>query len=100
MWPRCNPPAPPASKRLSGPAIVAVAISAPAAPADEAVDYLRTIKPILTARCYECHAALEQKNGLRLDTAASLKRGGDSGPAIVSGKSGESLLIQHITGAG
>ena len=68
--------------------------------ADEAVDYLRHVKPILAARCYACHGALEQKNGLRLDAAALLKRGGDSGPAIVPGKSGESLLIQHVTAAG
>ncbi len=71
-----------------------------AAKADEGVDYLRHIKPILAARCYACHGALEQKNGLRLDTAGLLKRGGDSGPAVVPGKSGESLLVRHVTGAG
>lgn len=45
-------------------------------------DYLRDIKPLLAANCYACHGALKQEGGLRLDTAQSLKRGGDSGSAI------------------
>ncbi|HVW03231.1 MAG TPA: PSD1 and planctomycete cytochrome C domain-containing protein, partial [Planctomycetaceae bacterium] len=40
----------------------------------------------------------KQKSGLRLDTAAALKEGGDSGSAIAEGKPAESLLIQAITG--
>jgi mono/diheme cytochrome c family protein len=63
------------------------------------VDYLRDVKPILTARCVECHGPQKQKSGLRLDTAAALKEGGDSGSAIAEGKPAESLLIQAITGA-
>jgi hypothetical protein len=62
------------------------------------VDYLRDVKPILTARCYTCHGALRQKASLRLDTAAFLREGGDTGPAIVAGKSSASLLIARITG--
>ena len=65
--------------------------------ADERVDYVRSVKPILAARCYACHGALKQKNGLRLDTAALMKQGGDAGPAIVPGQSGASLLIKRIT---
>ena len=63
-----------------------------------AVDYLRDVKPLLAKRCVACHGALQQKNGLRLDTAASMRRGGESGPAIVPGKPAESLLIQVVTG--
>jgi mono/diheme cytochrome c family protein len=65
----------------------------------EPVDYVQDIKPILSRRCYSCHGALKQKNDLRLDTAALAKQGGSSGPAIVPGKSAESLLIDAITGA-
>ena len=67
--------------------------------ADDTIDYLRDIKPILSQHCYSCHGALKQKSGLRLDTAALLKRGGDNGSAIESGKSAESLLIEAVTGA-
>src|SRR5437899_12331261 len=67
-------------------------------PADP-VDYVQDIKPIFSRRCSSCHGALKQKNELRLDTAALAKQGGSSGPAIVPGKSDESLLIDAITGA-
>src|SRR5262249_39173053 len=59
----------------------------------EAVDYVQDIKPLLSRRCYSCHGSLKQKNDLRLDTAALAIKGGGAGPAIVPGKSAESLLI-------
>src|SRR6516162_5550941 len=65
----------------------------------EPVDYVQDIKPILSRRCYSCHGALKQKNDLRLDTAALAIKGGGAGPAIVPGKSDESLLIDAVTGA-
>ncbi len=62
------------------------------------VDYLRDVKPLLSKRCYVCHGALKQKAGLRLDTAALMRKGGDSGPAIIAGQSDESLIIEAVTG--
>lgn len=64
------------------------------------VDYLRDIKPILEKRCYECHGVEKQKSGLRLDTVAGALEGGDSGPSLVVGKSGESIIVAAITGTG
>src|SRR4051794_35731198 len=69
------------------------------APAAAPVDYLREVKPILAARCTSCHGAIRQKAGLRLDTAQFIRRGGDGGPAIEPGGSGESLLIDRVTAA-
>src|SRR5262245_34563434 len=63
------------------------------------VDYVQDVKPIFTKHCTACHGGEKQKSGLRLDTVALARRGGDSGPAIEPGKSGESLLIQAVTGA-
>jgi hypothetical protein len=40
---------------------------------------------------------LKRKAGLRLDTGLAIRRGGDSGPAIESGSSAESLLIERVT---
>ena len=62
------------------------------------IDYLTEIKPILTQRCFACHGAETQKSGLRVDTAAALKLGGDTGAAIVPGKPDDSLLMHAITG--
>jgi hypothetical protein len=62
------------------------------------VDFAGDVQPILTAKCVECHGPKKQENGLRLDHGAAILRGGDSGPAVVAGKSGESLLIHAILG--
>lgn len=64
----------------------------------KAVDYLTEIKPLLAQRCGGCHGAETQKSGYRVDTAAALIQGGDSGEAIVPGKPAESLLVHAITG--
>jgi mono/diheme cytochrome c family protein len=69
------------------------------AAAAEPVDYLRDIKPILRKHCSTCHGPAKQKSGFRLDTAAALLQGGNSGPAVVPGQSVESRLIQAVTGA-
>ena len=56
------------------------------------------IRPILVNHCYECHSegSMKLAAGLRLDSRASILRGGDSGSAIVVGKPKESLLIQSV----
>ena len=59
--------------------------------------YAAVIKPILRDRCWSCHGALQQKGGLRLDTVAAMRRGGDSGPAVVPGDSLRSLLLHRVT---
>src|SRR5262245_5454723 len=66
--------------------------------AADPVDYLRDIKPILAKNCYACHGGEKQRAGLRLDTAKSALEGGNSGPVILRGKSGESRLIHAVTG--
>lgn len=71
-----------------------------AGPAEQAeVRFFRErIEPVLRAECYRCHSAGAEKvkGGLLLDSRAGLLDGGDTGPALVPGKSGESLLIQAI----
>ncbi len=62
------------------------------------VDYMKQIKPIFSSYCYQCHSETQQKHELRVDTAAFAVKGGQSGPAIVPGKSAESLLFQAISG--
>src|SRR5579871_4998148 len=65
--------------------------------AEESVDYLRDIKPVLRERCFACHGALKQQSRLRLDSVALLRKGGRHGPAIRPGHAEDSLLIQRIT---
>ncbi len=65
----------------------------------EKLDFFeKHIRPILAERCYKCHSAeaTTLQGGLRLDSAAGVRRGGDSGPAIVPGKPDDSLLIESL----
>ncbi len=64
--------------------------------ADDRVDYVSEIKPILAAWCYSCHGPLKQEAGLRLDTVAAAVAGGENGTSIVAGDAIESLLIERI----
>ncbi|MAV35052.1 MAG: hypothetical protein CMJ59_06295 [Planctomycetaceae bacterium] len=73
-----------------------VAVGSWASAADK-VDYLKQIKPILSAKCYACHGALKQEGELRLETRTLMLKGGASGEVIVAGKADESLLIKRIT---
>ena len=65
--------------------------------ADEKIDYLKQIKPILSANCYGCHSSLKQEGELRLETRAMMLKGGSSGKVMVAGKADESLLVKRIT---
>src|SRR5262245_30251681 len=67
------------------------------APAAEA-DFARDVKPILTKHCVSCHGPEKRRASLRLDSARTLRAGGNSGPAVVPGKSGESLLVKAVVG--
>lgn len=79
-----------------------LAISVPAASvrADEAEQefFEAKIRPVLVRHCYECHshASPEAKGGLQLDTRAGIRRGGESGAAVIPGKPEQSLLLAAL----
>ena len=58
----------------------------------------KKIRPLLVAHCSECHAADAKKLGgeLLLDSRDGVRKGGESGAAIVPGKPDESLLIKAV----
>ncbi len=60
--------------------------------------YEQKIRPLFARYCTECHGAEKQQASLRLDFAQGLKTGGDSGPAVVAGKSAESLILKALLG--
>src|SRR5262245_9092139 len=70
----------------------------PAHPAEPGVDYARDVRPIFARACVGCHGPEKQRGGLRLDLAAGLREGGDSGPPVVPGDSSRSRLYRAITG--
>jgi hypothetical protein len=82
--------------------LVSLGLSAHAARGDSpaGADFFESkIRPVLVERCYSCHSAqaAKLKGGLRLDSREAIRRGGDSGPAVVPGKPQESLLLQAIS---
>ena len=54
------------------------------------------IRPLLSSHCFECHSGDRVKGGLRLDSAAEILRGGDSGPAAIPGDADGSLLVHAV----
>ena len=67
-------------------------------PAAEAPDFARHIAPLFQQHCLDCHAKQDLEGGLVLEDHASLLKGGDSGPAIVPGKSSDSRLVKFLEG--
>jgi hypothetical protein len=82
--------------------ILLSAATATANPSAEDVAFFeKTVRPMLVERCYECHSAAaeekgELKGGLRLDNRAGIRRGGDSGPAVVPGDLEACLPLRAI----
>jgi hypothetical protein len=58
----------------------------------------KKIRPLLVEQCYGCHSAEAKKRrgGLVLDTRDAIRKGGDTGPAVVPGKPEDSLLLQVV----
>jgi len=59
--------------------------------------YALHIHPVLDSNCVSCHGDASVKGGLRMDTYASLMKGGQDGPVIFAGQPDKSILLQRIT---
>ncbi|REJ93319.1 MAG: hypothetical protein DWQ35_10520 [Planctomycetota bacterium] len=57
------------------------------------VDFGREVLPILQRNCLACHNENDASADLVLETPAAIRRGGDSGPAVVPGDASGSLLL-------
>jgi hypothetical protein len=56
----------------------------------------RDLKPFMVTYCIECHGQEAQEAGLDLRSVKLMRRGGETGPALVPGKPGESLLLDMV----
>ncbi len=56
------------------------------------------IRPVLSERCYACHSAKSGKSmgGLRLDSAAAIRKGGDSGMSLTALQPGGNQLLKAL----
>ena len=61
-----------------------------------ATHFEQHIRPVLVAKCVQCHGAKKQEGGLRLDSQAALLAGGDSGQVLLAGDPQHSLLFEAL----
>lgn len=88
----------------SGAAAVALTSQPGVAPAPgkadpKGVEFFETrVRPVLAERCYACHSGKSGKafGGLKLDTVAGIRQGGDRGPLFQPGQPAQSLLLQAV----
>ncbi len=76
--------------------VATVAFAAADARRQQLAFFEKEVRPLLSARCFECHGEKKQESSLRVDHLDFLKKGGDSGPAIAPGDLEKSLLIQAV----
>ena len=77
--------------------VAIILVAAADASAQQKVDYLKQIKPLLSAKCYTCHGALKQESELRLETRALMAKGAESGAIFEPGQAAGSVIVQRIT---
>lgn len=58
--------------------------------------YEDLVAPVLSSRCYGCHNAQKLKGGLRLETLALIRQGGEHGPVIKDSMPEESELFKRL----
>ncbi len=85
-----------ASSLLAGLSPVQIAQLPP--PASDKVEFGRDIRPLLEARCVQCHGRGKAKGGFSLQDSSTALKGGSSGAVIIPGHSEESYLIELVSG--
>ena len=77
--------------------LIVLLLGAPSAGSAEVPDFSAIFR-LFDDRCIECHEKDDYEAGLILETYESLMKGGETGVAIVPGKSAESLLMKYLRG--
>src|SRR2546423_7533606 len=78
-------------------ALIAVGAARADEPTGEGLEFFeRKIRPLLVENCHKCHGIDKPKAKLRLDSRVGMLKGGESGPAIVPGAPGKSLLLKAL----
>src|SRR5688500_7382669 len=66
--------------------------------ADSADNSFSKVAPIFAKHCLDCHAVDDPEGKFIIENHDLIMKGGESGPAIIPGKSDESLLVKMIEG--
>jgi len=94
---------PPEAPRVETPPVIEPPPAQPAEPQATQPDamaseltFAATIQPILTERCTSCHGESKRKGKLSLHDAASIQKGGVSGPVIDSAAPKASEMLRRV----
>jgi hypothetical protein len=94
---------PPAPEKMGGdPSMMGSGMMGDAAPAvspEHKKFFEDKVLPIFSETCFKCHSVAEgkSKGGLTMDTREALRKGGDTGPAVVGGNTEASLILKAIS---
>ncbi len=66
--------------------------------AAETPDFGKHIAPLFQQYCLDCHGKQDPEGGLVMEDHASLMKGGETGAAVLPGKSADSLLVKFLEG--
>lgn len=76
--------------------LVCILLASAMCRADEPVEFVRDVQPLLAARCIECHGPEKNEGGLRLDVKKLALEGGDSGEVIAIADPDSSELLNRV----
>jgi hypothetical protein len=62
------------------------------------IDFVKEIKPLFESSCIKCHGRGRAKGEFSIENRETVLRGGETGPALVPGKSAESYMIELVAG--
>jgi hypothetical protein len=76
---------------------VVILLAGSAAQAADKVDFATQIRPIFAETCYKCHGGTKHKGDFKLDSVASIQKGGKDGKDIIPGDPDKSGVYHRIT---
>ncbi|MFM9196738.1 MAG: DUF1553 domain-containing protein [Planctomycetia bacterium] len=85
--------------RIAAVVAASVILSLQGSPESAEVDFQADVLPILSRKCFRCHAGDKPEGNLSLADRAAMLQGGDSGPAVVPNDAARSLLLARVTAA-
>ena len=80
-----------------------IVVAGAAAAQDPGIElFEKRIRPVLVEHCYKCHSsdAKKPRGGLHLDSRDGVRKGGETGPALVPGKPAQSAQLTAIRQTG
>ena len=84
-------------RRSVGVVLLVLTAAVPVVHAEDSTEFFeRYVRPVLVAKCIECHGDDDPEGGLRLTSRANVVKGGQSGPAALEKRPAKSLLVQAI----